>query len=125
MIAFNFATNKEYAGSNAALQGNGKYNAFASFNQIASMGYKVNKGAKSISIFCGYRESKDGKKTIPCWGRVFDIVDTNALQDADLVEFLENGQRVPSEMQVNQEMVAAFYGGVPAAEKVKQAYATA
>jgi hypothetical protein len=123
--AFNFATNKEYAGSNATLQGNGKYNAFASFNQIASLGYSVNKGAKSVSIFCGYREktTKNGKtESVPCWGRVFDIVDTNALQDPDLVEFLENGERLPSDMQVNHELVAAMNGGAEAVEQVKQVY---
>ena len=35
MKAFNFVTNREYAGSNAALVGNGKYPAFASFRQLA------------------------------------------------------------------------------------------
>lgn len=114
MTAFNFITNKEYSGSNATLEGNGKYPAFASFNQIASMGYSVNKGAKSVSIFCGYREktTKNGKtESVPCWGRVFDIVDTNAINDPDLIEFLENGTRESSEMQVNAEIGAALFGG--------------
>jgi hypothetical protein len=124
MNAFNFITNTEYSGSNATLQGNGKYNAFASFNQISSAGYQVNKGAKSIGVFCGYRANKAGD-TVPCWGRVFDIVDTNALQDPDLVEFLDQGNRVPSEVQVNHELVAAFNGGAQAVAQVQKAYANA
>lgn len=122
MRAFNFATNTEYSGQNAALVGNGKYPAFASFNQLKSLGYSVNKGAKSISVFCGYRKGKDGEKTVPCWGRVFDIIDTSAIGDTDLLEFIENGTRVPSSQQVNHELVAALSGGPKAVEQVKEAY---
>jgi antirestriction protein ArdC len=89
--AFNFSTMNDYSGSNAALVGNGKYNAFATFNQIRDLGYTVRKGAKSISIFCGYKEKLvDGKnETVPVYARVFDICDTNAEQDPELVKQLK------------------------------------
>lgn len=108
MRAFNFVTNTEYSGQNAALVGNGKYPAFASFNQLKSMGYSVNKGAKSVSIFCGYRKGKDGEKTVPCWGRVFDIVDTSAKDDKDLLEFIEHGKRFTSETESDSLISAAL-----------------
>jgi hypothetical protein len=130
MQAFNFTTNVEYAGSNATLAGNGKYNAFATFRQISNLGYSVNKGAKGIHINCGYRQvtdKKDPTKThsVPRWAIVFDICDTNALQDKDLVEFLDNGNRIPSDLQVNQELCAAVFGGAAGAEAVRSAYAIA
>lgn len=121
MKAFNFVTNTEYSGQNAALVGNGKYPAFASFNQLKSMGYSVNKGAKSVSVFCGYRENKDGDK-VPCWGRVFDIIDTTAKDDKDLLDFIENGKRFVNDTQVNHELVGALSNGAKGVEQVKQAY---
>lgn len=132
MIAFNFATMKQYSGSNATLAGNGREGlpAFASFNQLREMGYMVNKGAKSVSIFCGYRESSkrgDGK-SVPCWGRVFDICDTTAYQDkqfmAWLLEEVNAGRITPSDLQVTQEIGAALFGGAQGAQAVSQAYAT-
>lgn len=121
MIAFNFVTNTEYSGSNAGLVSNGKYPAFASFSQLKSSGYSVNKGAKSVSVFCGYRENKAGDR-VPCWGRVFDIIDTTAKDDSDLLEFIEQGTRFSSDQQINHEIVAAFNGGAKAVEQVKKAY---
>lgn len=108
MTAFNFVTNVEYSGSNALLVGNGKYNAFATFNQIKQAGYSVNKGAKGVHISCGFKQaSKTDEKTgevktvsVPRGAVVFDICDTNALQDTDLVEFLDKGERLPSETAV-------------------------
>jgi hypothetical protein len=132
MTAFNFATNTEYSGRNATLEGNGKYPAFATFNQLRSLGYSVNKGAKGVHISCGFKQAtKKDEKTgetktfsVPRGAVVFDIIDTNALQDADLVEFLENGQRIPSELQINQELAASLLGGAKGAEAVSQAYET-
>jgi hypothetical protein len=131
MKAFNFSTMTYYAGSNAALAGNSREGlpAFASFNQLRDMGYMVNKGAKSVSIFCGYRQSKKNEdgKSVPCWGRVFDIVDTTAYQDkqfmAWLLDEVEAGRIAPSALQVNQEIGAALFGGARGAEAVRAAYA--
>lgn len=120
MKAFNFATNVEYSGQNALLVGNGKYPAFASFNQLKSLGYSVNKGAKSVSVFCGYRKGKDGEKTVPCWGRVFDIIDTSAKDDADLIEFIEKGQREPSKLEVNASIGAMIFNAEPKPETKPQ-----
>lgn len=116
MNAFNFVTNTEYSGQNASLVGNGKYPAFASFNQLASMGYSVNKGAKSVSVFCGYRENKKGDR-VPCYGRVFDIIDTTAKDDKDLLEFIEQGTRFPSGQQVNAE-IGAMLLSKPATKEI-------
>lgn len=107
MNAFNFVTNTEYSGQNAALVGNGKYPAFASFNQLKSMGYSVNKGAKSVSVFCGYRENKAGDR-VPCYGRVFDLIDTTAKDDTDLLEFIEQGKRFTSETESNLLIASAL-----------------
>ena len=97
MTAFNFATMRPYSGQNALLAGNGKYPAFATFNQIRQLGFTVNKGAKAVKIFCGYQstEEKDEngklkKVTIPKRALVFDICDTNALQSPEFVEFMES-----------------------------------
>lgn len=95
--AFNFATETEYTGDNAALVSNfaDDLPAFATFNQINGLGYQVKKGAKSISIFCGYvRRAEKGKrktevqKTIPLYARVFDIADTTAADDKEFIKHL-------------------------------------
>jgi tRNA splicing endonuclease len=93
MKAFNFITMTEYGGRNALLEGNGDLPAFASFNQLRDSGYMVKKGAKSVSIFCGYRQRKDkttGKMTtVPTSGRVFDIIDTTAADDKGYIKHLK------------------------------------
>lgn len=94
--AFNFATMTPYTGRNAALEGSGEYNAFATFNQIRQLGMKVNKGAKGMPIFCGFHErtkDKDGNALAkPVVGQkfatVFDIKDTNALDDPEFAKYL-------------------------------------
>jgi hypothetical protein len=121
MRAFNFITNTEYAGANALLQGNGKYPAFASYRQLNDMGYQVNKGAKSVGIFCGYRNNKDGE-SVPCWGRVFDIIDTTAINDPDCIDFIEHGTRQVSELQVDHEIIGALNGGSEGRDRVQEAY---
>lgn len=91
MNAFNFTTMTEYSGQNAAIVGNGTLPAFASFNQLKSLGYMVNKGAKGIKVFCGYKPKKDAEngKKVPVYGVVFDIVDTTAAQDKDFLKWLK------------------------------------
>lgn len=116
MKAFNFITNVEYSGRNAELVGNGKYPAFATFNQLKSMGYSVNKGAKGVHISCGFKQvtkedAKTGKQksfSVPRGAVVFDIIDTNAIQDLDLIDFIENGERIKSEVESNLELAAAI-----------------
>lgn len=111
MNAFNFVTYKEYAGRNSLLKGKGKYNAFATFNQIKENGYRLNKNAKGKSIFCGYKqisELKNGKLeniSVPKYAVVFDIADTNALENKDLVFKLENEKRIPSELEMNTILI--------------------
>ena len=93
MQAYNFITLVKYNGQNAGLVGNGDLNAFATFNQVSQAGYKVNKGAKAISIFCGYFERLNKKtgenETVPTYARVFDIKDTSAYQDTEFVNWLK------------------------------------
>lgn len=112
-IAYNFATMTEYAGSNATLRGNAGIDAFASFKQINELGYKVKKGAKSIPVFCGYRPAKDAKnsETVPCWGRVFDISDTTAMDDKDFLAWMTENPPAPSQAQINAEIGAMLLGG--------------
>lgn len=89
MNAFNFATMTPYDGKNATIEGNGPLPAFATFQQLKSLGYMVKKGAKGVKIFCGYRSKKVGeKKTIPVWATVFDIIDTNAADDKEFLKYL-------------------------------------
>jgi len=118
---------KQYAGSNAGLAGNGPLPAFASFNQLRDMGYMVNKGAKGVKIFCGFRESKKAKgEKVPCWGYVFDIVDTTAYQDKAYMAWLAkeviDGRVAPSDLQVNQEVCAAVMNGIEGSKAVQDAY---
>lgn len=126
MIAFNFATMQEYSGANAKLEGNGKYPAFATFLQIQQLGYHINKGAHGVTIFTGtYLKHDDATgedKRVPKYARVFDVVDTNALQDRDFVEMLEGTKPTPSGRQVDQEIVAAMAAGSKGVERVQSAY---
>jgi hypothetical protein len=113
--AFNFITNTNYSGGNSLLLGNGKYNAFATFNQIRDNGYKVNKGSHGVLISCGFKlvtktDYKTGKIksfTVPKHALIFDICDTNALDDSDLVNFIENGERHQSETTVSNNLLTA------------------
>lgn len=89
MQAYNFITLVKYSGMNSTLEGNGGINAFATFGQIKSAGYSVNKGAKGIKIFCGYHEKKDADKPVPIYTSVFDIADTSAMQDSDFINWLK------------------------------------
>ena len=91
MQAFNFATMTAYNGKNASIMGNGTLPAFATFKQIKELGYKINKGAKGISIFCGYREKiEDGKKTtVPKFAIVFDLIDTTAHEDKEFLKYIK------------------------------------
>lgn len=115
MSAFNFITLVKYSGSNAGLTGNGSINAFATFNQISQSGYKVNKGAKGISIFCGYYERKNKKtgelETVPTHANVFDIKDTSAYEDQEFVDWLKTDAKIQdSQVESNiklAEMVMA------------------
>lgn len=113
--AFNFITYTEYSGSNAFLEGKGKYNAFATFLQIKQNGYRLNKNAKGISIFCGYKSitevDKNGKSSIvsvPKRAFVFDIADTNALDDKKLVEKLETERPKKNMLEVGQIIVGSI-----------------
>ncbi len=109
LTAFNFITLVQYSGQNAGLVGNGELNAFATFNQIKQAGYKVNKGAKGSSIFCGYHKKIDKKTgeevTVPTYGYVFDIVDTTANDDKDFIKWLANDATiVKSEVETMKEV---------------------
>ena len=77
MTPFNFTTMSAYQGRNAADLSGPDLPAYATFNQVASLGGHIKKGAKSIPIFCGYRAKEDKGKsvTVPTWGRVFHIDD--------------------------------------------------
>lgn len=78
MTPFNFTTMSQYQGRNAADLARPDLPAYATFNQVQSLGGRIKKGAKSIPIFCGYREKTkhNGKPvTVPIWGRVFHIDD--------------------------------------------------
>ena len=89
MQPFNFITMQQYSGKNVAeLIPNGEIPAFATFKQLKDAGYSVKKGAKSVAIFCGYREKKDSDKKVPRWGRVFEIIDTSANDDKQFIEHL-------------------------------------
>lgn len=104
LTAFNFFSLVQYSGKNASIEGNGEINAFATFNQIKSMGYQVNKGAKSISIFTGYH-LRTNKKTgedeqVPTYARVFDIVDTTAKDDKEFYNYLINEAEIQPAKQV-------------------------
>lgn len=120
MQAFNFSTMVAYGGRNAGLVSNreGTPPAFATFLQLKSMGYSVRKGAKSVSIFCGYRPAskKDlardaSAKSVPIYARVFDIADTSAIDDTEYLQWLaaevKAGRVAPSAQQVDAEIVAA------------------
>lgn len=111
MQAFNFVTMTEYSGRNALLVGNGKLPAFASFNQLKNGGFMVKKGSKSVPIFCGYRENKSGER-VPCYGRVFDIVDTTAADDPAFIEWLaeevQAGRLNKSAVKIDLELVGAM-----------------
>lgn len=91
MQAFNFATMTAYSGQNATLEGNGEIPAFATFQQLKSLGYSVCKGAKGVKIFCGYRDKKEGSTTkrVPRWAIVFDIIDTSAKDDKAFLQYLK------------------------------------
>lgn len=117
LSAFNFITLVQYSGSNSGIVGNGELNAFATFKQITNAGYKVNKGAKGISIFCGYREKVDKKTgervTVPTYGYVFDIIDTNAIDDKDFYNWLVNEATiVKSEVETNQALAGAMLSAI-------------
>lgn len=110
LTAFNFITLVQYSGQNAGLVGNGELNAFATFNQIKQAGYKVNKGAKSISVFCGYKTTTD-KKTgeeikAPVFGRVFDLVDTTANDHKEFVDWLTNEAEIQPDYYTREAKLA-------------------
>lgn len=111
MTAYNFITLVKYTGANAGLTGNGKLNAFATFNQIKQAGYSVNKGAKAISIFTGYyeRKNKAGEiETVPTYARVFDIKDTSASKDQEFIDWLENEANiVESTREIGMKIMAS------------------
>lgn len=90
MRAFNFCTMRPYCGANAHLIGNGQYPAFATFNQVTSMGYQVKKGAKGVKIAVGIKTTtKEGEELMRYSQRtVFDIVDTTAADDKDFMKDL-------------------------------------
>lgn len=90
MNAFNFCTMKPYTGANAYLITNGPIPAFATFNQISSMGYQVKKGAKGTKITIGIpTTTKDGQELVKYSQRtVFEIVDTTAIDDKDFIKDL-------------------------------------
>lgn len=107
MTAYNFITLVKYGGTNAGLEGKSDINAFATFRQIKESGYAVNKGAKGISIFCGYQEKKDSDKPVPIYACVFDIADTNAMQDTDFISWLKTEAKpVDSIQDVNNKIMA-------------------
>jgi antirestriction protein ArdC len=92
MQAFNFATMTPYSGKNAATVGNGELPAFATFQQIKGLGYQVRKGAKGISIFCGFREKtvENGKtEKVPKFAIVFDLIDTTANDDKEFLKYVK------------------------------------
>ena len=113
MQAYNFITLVKYTGANAGLVGNGSVNAFATFNQISGAGYKVNKGAKGISIFTGYytreSENKNGQNvTVPTYARVFDIKDTSAYEDQEFINWLKNDATiVESDREIGAKLMAS------------------
>ena len=81
----NFATFSKYTGKNAiTLTQN--LPLYATFMQVVALGGKVKKGAKSISVFCGYQpktDKKTGEKvTVPKFANVFHIDDCEMPQDA-------------------------------------------
>jgi hypothetical protein len=92
MNTINFVTFNNYSGSNTTLQHKSKYSAFATFKQITGAGYKLNKGSKGQTIFCGYRpvDKVNDKGHIttgnaPIFALVFDIADTTAMDDKKLI----------------------------------------
>ena len=92
--------------------GNGALNAFATFNQVSQAGYKINKGSKAISIFCGYYERKNKKtgelETVPTYARVFDIKDTSAYEDTEFVNWLKNDATiVESDREIGAKLMAS------------------
>lgn len=96
MLPINFITKNKYQGSNQVLISKTKLNAFATFKQIANAGYKVNKGAKGQTIFCGFQpvDQIDEKghiktKSVPKMAVVFDISDTTAVLDKKLIKELK------------------------------------
>jgi len=114
-VAYNFITKTNYSGSNAYLKGKSKYNAFATFKQISSAGYKINKGAKGEHIFCGFQPvdvvDENGKpktKSVPKVAVVFDIADTTAMDDAKLIKSLDKIK--PSQQEINQELLNLIWG---------------
>ena len=114
MNAFNFITMTEYGGSNATLPGNGPIPAFATFNQLKNAGYCVKKGAKAVSIFCGYRKQiVDGKEVSkPISARVFDIIDTSASDDVEFLKWLKGeidaGKLKCSQLTADQAIAKAM-----------------
>lgn len=116
LTAFNFFSLVQYSGRNATIAGNGELNAFATFNQIKQMGYQVNKGAKSISIFTGYH-LRTNKKTgeeeqVPTYARVFDIEDTTAKDDKEFYNYLINEAEIqPAKTVVDQAIVSSMLSG--------------
>lgn len=114
MRAFNFITQTEYAGRNALIKGNSHINGFATFVQIKNAGYKLNKGSKGYHIFCGFKsiDQKNSKGkivtvTVPKSAIVFDIADTDALNDNKLIKQLEHIK--PNMQTINAELVAAIF----------------
>lgn len=114
MTAYNFITLVKYGGANAGLEGK-DINAFATFRQIKEAGYTVNKGAKGISIFCGYQEKKDSDKPVPVYACVFDIADTNAMQDTEFINWLRTEAKPVDNMQtINTKIMAKTLAGIGA-----------
>lgn len=117
MKAFNFVTMREYGGSNANLVSNGDLPAFATFQQLKGIGQSVRKGAKSISIFCGYRKQiVDGKEVSkPISARVFDIIDTTASDDKEFLNYLKKevkaGKLKASQIEVDTKIALATVAG--------------
>lgn len=97
MKAFNFSTMRPYSGANEYIEGNGKYPAFATFNQVNALGYQVKKGAKGIKILCGFRPDSEDDKTEgdildgPRFRTsvVFDLCDTTASDDPEFMQYLD------------------------------------
>ena len=129
MIAFNFCTMKEYGGRNAQLKGNGKYNAFAGFQQIKDAGFHVTggKGCGIRIMSSVYEDEKTGKKSIK-WATVFDIKDTDALKNKGWAQWFDEevkaGRIQPSGQQINHELVAAMSGGAKGVARVQDAYSS-
>lgn len=100
MNAFNFVTGFDYTGSNAELKGKGDYNAFATFAQIRQAGYKLKKGAKGKRIFVGVYKNNDKKEKtrFPKHISIFDIADTNALEDRQLLSKIQEKSSPKAEL---------------------------